>query len=110
MLKVGQKVITPSGRMATVKSIFSGASQQDPFERVVCQYSDKKGSGNTVTLQQHILKPVDDTNEKLIAMLKNKKAVSVERAAKNLDVSTDSIIALVLGGKGLTLCVCAEEK
>lgn len=110
MLTVGQKVITPSGRSATVKKILSGKSRQDYFERVICQYDGEKGQAGLVTLQPHILRQTDDTSEKLIAMLKNKKSVSVERAAKNLDVSTDSIIALVLGGKGLTLCVCAEEK
>ena len=55
-LKTGQKVITPSGRLATVKRILSGSSKQDHFERVICQYDGRKGHGNMVTLQPHLLK------------------------------------------------------
>lgn len=56
-LKTGQKVITPSGRLATVKRILSGYSKQDHFERVICQYEGaEKGSENMVTLQPHLLK------------------------------------------------------
>lgn len=56
-LKTGQKVITPSGRLATVKRILSGSSKQDHFERVICQYDDvENDQKNLVTLQPHLLK------------------------------------------------------
>lgn len=57
--KTGQKVITPSGRLATVKRILSGCSKKDGFERVICQYDGvENDQENLVTLQPHLLKKV----------------------------------------------------
>lgn len=54
-LKTGQKVITPSGRLATVKLILSGCSKKDGFERVICQYDGvENDQENLVTLQPHL--------------------------------------------------------
>lgn len=56
-LKTGQKVITPSGRLATVRKVLSGHLRRDAFDRVVCQYDDvENDKKNLVTLQPHLLK------------------------------------------------------
>ena len=55
-LKAGQKVITPSGRLATVMK-FLPSSNRDAFDRVVCQYEGVSNTHkNLVTLQPHLLK------------------------------------------------------
>lgn len=105
MLTVGQKVITPSGRSATVKKILSGKSRQDYFERVICQYDGEKGQAGLVTLQPHILKKTDDTSEKLFELLGKNETLSVARAAKKLNVSEDTIIAMIRSNKNIDLCI-----
>lgn len=105
MLKVGQKVITPSGRSATVKKILSGKSRQDYFERVICQYDGEKGQAGLVTLQPHILKKTDDTSEKLFELLEKNETLSVANAAKKLNVSDDTIIAMIRSNKNIDLCI-----
>lgn len=105
MLTVGKKVITPSGRLATVKKILSGKSRQDCFERVICQYDGEKGQDGLVTLQPHILKKTDDTREKLFELLGKNETLSVANAAKKLNVSEDTIIAMIRSNKNIDLCI-----
>lgn len=56
---VKQKVRTPSGRLAFVKKLLSGASKRDAFDRIVCQY-EGGGAKDLVTLQPHQLEPVHE--------------------------------------------------
>lgn len=53
----GQTVMTPSGRLAIVKKLLSGASKRDAFDRIVCRYQGG-GEKDLVTLQPHQLQPV----------------------------------------------------
>lgn len=105
MLTVGKKVITPSGRLATVKKFLSGKSRQDCFERVICQYDGEKGQDGLVTLQPHMLKQTDDTNEKLLELLGKNETLSVANAAKKLNVSEYTIIAMIRSNKNIDLCI-----
>ena len=58
--KTGQKVITPSERLATVKRILSGCRKKDGFERVICQYDGvENDQENLVTLQRVEIKQKD---------------------------------------------------
>ena len=50
--KVNDLVLTPSGRLATIKKLLSGASKRDVFDRIVCQYAGG-GAKDLVTLQPH---------------------------------------------------------
>lgn len=52
--KVDDSVITPSGRLAIVKKLLSGASKKDAFDRIVCRYVGG-GAKDLVTLQPHQL-------------------------------------------------------
>lgn len=58
--KVDDAVLTPSGRLATIKKILSGASKKDAFDRIVCQYVGG-GPKDLVTLQPHQLQPMSST-------------------------------------------------
>ena len=94
--KTGQKVITPSGRWATVKRILSGCSKKDGFERVICQYEGmKNGNENLVTLQPHLLKKVCDHQMKLLEIVRHDKSLTVEKLAEQMNMDVESTILLV---------------
>lgn len=59
MLKIGDKVITPTGRLATVVK-FAPAGGKEAFDRIVCRYDGVVDRHKRlVSLQPHLLKRHD---------------------------------------------------